>query len=337
MRPRRSSAVWATAWLVGVTALTGCQQQPPSAAPAEDGVQATIPQAARQSATADQVAPVSPQLSSVQQQVLQQVRAAGGEVEGPIGGATTLIDLASDRVSADDPLVQSLIAFPRLKRLRLAASSVGGDTVLTLLQELPELRELLLQDVPLTDQQLSAALQRLSSLERLTLRRLGGVTDQSITALQRCQQLEVLALIEMNGITGASLVELRQLSALRAVDLRNCGNLRLEDFRHLLQLPQLADLKLGGPAVTDEVLSVIVQHPRLYSLSIEDAEVSQDCLECLATNRAFASRLRTLSFALLRALGCHLGAVRSVSEARFAHAAQCFCHRFVPGRAGGGR
>ena len=70
-----------------------------------------------------------------------------------------------------------------------------------------------------------------------------------------------------------------------------------DDFEQLVKLDQLDELKLGGPAINNEVLRSVALHPRITSLAIEDAEVSGDCLSCLAASPDFAARLRGLSFA----------------------------------------
>ncbi len=59
----------------------------------------------------------------------------------------------------------------------------------------------------------------------------------------------------------------------------------------------MTELKLGGPAVNDDVLMKVARNPAVTSLSIEDAQVSGDCLQCLSAVPALAARLRSLSLA----------------------------------------
>ena len=207
-----------------------------------------------------------------------------------------MIDLASDRVFADEELVQALGEFTELSRLRLAVANTIPSAFENL-KGLGQLTELLLQGAPLTDLQLAELLQCMPGLERLTLRRLSRVTDQIGPTLMNCRRLRVLALIEMNGISGATLSQLTSHEGLRSLDLRNCGQLTVEDYRLLHQMTHLTELKLGGPAVNDEVISLIASHPALSSLAIEDAEVSGDCLRKLAASPQLAQRLERLAFA----------------------------------------
>lgn len=231
-----------------------------------------------------------------QQQAIQAIVAAGGSVDCDVDGWPMLIDVASERASANDEIVCSLLLFPKLKRLRLAVNTVLPET-LSELKTLVEMEELLLQDATLDDQQLTTLLRSMPALQRLTLRRLSRVTDQGLTAISDCSRLEVLALIEMNQISGAALARLSQVPNLRSLDLRNCGQLTLADFEQLATLARLSEVKLGGPAVTDDVLNVAAQLPSLASLTIEDAQISGQGLQQLAQAPGLAARLRSLTIA----------------------------------------
>ncbi len=231
-----------------------------------------------------------------QRQAILAIIAAGGSVQCDADGWPTLIDLASDRASANDEIVRSLLLFPGLTRLRLAVNSVSPQT-LSELKTFGAMKELLLQDAALEDEQLIALLRSMPTLQRLTLRRLSRVTDRGLAAISECSQLEVLALIEMNQISGATLAELAHVRNLRSLDLRNCGQLTLADFEQLASLADLSEVKLGGPAVTDDVLKIVAKLPALTSLTIEDAQISGQGLQQLAQAPGVASRLRSLTIA----------------------------------------
>ena len=234
-------------------------------------------------------------LTQRQREVLRRIEEAGGTFDGQGKSVPTSIDLASDRVFADDELIRSLVEFPRLRRLRVSAATATPDAF-EALEQLTELTALALQDAPLDDERLANLLGATPNLKHLTLRRVSEVSDEILTALARCPGLEQLALIEMNKITGQALSGLSRLDSLRSLDLRNCGNLAAGDFEHLDALDQLVELKLAGPLFNDELLSLVAGHPRISSLTIEDAEVSAACLQRLAAEPAFAQRLRSLSF-----------------------------------------
>jgi hypothetical protein len=238
----------------------------------------------------------APRPSEPQRQAIETIAAAGGTIERDAGGWPTSIDLASERASANEPTVQAVLQFPQLQRLRLAVNTVAPET-LSGLAALTGLRELMLQDAPIDDDQLAAVLRAMPDLRRLTLRRLTGVTDQGIAAAVDCPQLEVLALIEMSQIGGAALDALPEIAKLRSLDLRNCGRLTSSDFEKLTSLTDLTELKLGGPAITDDVLAVVARMPALNSLTVEDAEITGDGLQELARAPGTAQGLQSLSLA----------------------------------------
>ena len=101
------------------------------------------------------VEPVS--LTQRQEQVLDKILAAGGSIERAEDGMPIGVDLASERVFADDELIRGTLEFPHLKRLRVAVSKASPET-LAELAKLPELEELFLQDAPLDDSALTALL-----------------------------------------------------------------------------------------------------------------------------------------------------------------------------------
>ena len=282
-----------------VAIMVGCQRAEPITPVASETPRADSEQPDRTGKVGRQrqQEPVQrPGLTEPQERAIETIFAAGGAVDRPTGGYPTLIDLASERVFADDEVVRAVLEFPGLKKLRLAVSTVSPET-LGGLRSLTELDELLLQDAPVADDDLAALLGSMPALNRLTLRRLNEVTDTAIDSVAGCAELEVLALIEMNQISGASLDRLRDIERLRSLDLRNCGQLAAGDYEKLTLLEGLTELKIGGPAVDDDVLGIVARLPLVSSLSIEDAEVSADGLRRLADEAGLASRLRSLSFA----------------------------------------
>jgi hypothetical protein len=155
----------------------------------------------------------------------------------------------------------------------------------------------MLQDAPISDTQLASLLGSMPALERLTLRRLTGVTDEGASAIVKCPQLRVLGLIEMSQISGAALESLSQMEQLRSLDLRNCGRLRPGDFECLIAFATLNEVKLGGPAIDDDVLADIARMPALIALTVEDAGITGAGLQELARAPGAAARLRVLALA----------------------------------------
>jgi hypothetical protein len=268
----------------------GCRQGEPVMEPVAERVAESVdvPVAAPATARAE--------LSAEQKVAIERMQAAGASVERDGAGFPVRIDLASERVFADEDLVLAALLFPKLKSLRLAVSSVP-QTTLAELASLADLEELLLQDAAIDDARLGAMVVAMPRLKRLTLRRLNDVTDDALRAVARCEGLEVVALVEMNQVTGVGLARLADLPRLRSLDLRNCGRLAVADFQCLAEFKTLLELKLGGPAVNDEIAAVILDLPQLRSLTIEDAEISATFLDKLASDEAAAERLHTLAFA----------------------------------------
>ena len=273
--------------------LTGCREKGAASPAVDSGPARAKPRVADNPQTLSEEPAV---LTERQRQAFDSIVSAGGGIDQDADGHAVGIDLASDRVLADEATVRAVLEFPHLKRLHLAVSKVSQKT-LAGLASLRELEELLLQDAPLDDAALAKLLLAAPDLQRLTLRRLSQVTDAGLSALPECKELEVVALIEMSGITGAALDALRRVERMRSLDVRNCGQLTTADFAQLASLPALAELKVGGPAVNDEVLSILAKHPALTSLSVDDAQISAACLQQLAGSPEMAGRLRSLSFA----------------------------------------
>jgi hypothetical protein len=285
--------VLAGLWVGCVVALGGCRDRddaPPMTA--SGPASRAVPPAADKAVPA----PAAPALPDRQVKAVDRIVAAGGSVERSVDGQVIGVDLISDRVVADDALVRAAQEFPHLRRLRLAVSKISPQT-LEGLSSLSDLDELLLQDAAIDDATLATVLHGMPLLRRLTLRRASRVSDAGLAALKECPALEVVALIELNGVTGAVVDALRSVERLRSLDVRNCGQLTTADFAQLVSLVNVSELKVGGPAVNDEVLNILGRHPALTSLSVDDAQVSPACLQQLAAMPELTQRLRSLSFA----------------------------------------
>ncbi len=214
--------------LVVVVANTGCRRQETTPPPSAPGDRTTSPS----SDALPNVLATRRSLTQQQRAAVKRIVDAGGAVEYDQSLFPVTIDLASDRVFANDDVVLAVLQFPGLIRLRLAVSNATGET-LSKLASLRELQELLLQDARLTDHDLSQILSEMPALERLTLRRLSQVTDGIASALVKLPKLQILALIEMNQIAGVTLDQLHTMLQLRSLDLRNCGGLSAEDLQKL--------------------------------------------------------------------------------------------------------
>jgi len=236
--------------------------------------------------------PLSSVAFGVSPEIEKKIEAAFGVIERDAEGTIIGIDLARERVSANNEVLRAALSIPHLKRFRFAGGNIDAES-LSGLSKQHLLEELYLQDVPIRDAQWKPLL-TLPKLTRLTLRRLPHLTAAELGALpQRLPALRNLALIEVE-LTGAALAEIAKSEVLTALDVRNCGRLTAGDYRSLAAMPRLADLKIGGFGVTDEVLSVIVSLRFLRGLTIDDALITTGGFETFVTHFASADTLETL-------------------------------------------
>ena len=237
------------------------------------------------------VAGASPEMLAIE----KQIESAFGTVERNAEGIITGIDLARDRSSATDDVLKAALSIPNMKRFRFAGGNVTAES-LSGLKRQRDLEELYLQDVPIRDSDWKPLLDGHSKLIRLSLRRLPNLTGSELATLpRRLPALRNLALIEME-LTGASLTEISKSEVLAALDIRQCGRLSAEDYVCLRSMPKLADLKIGGFGITDEVLAVIAPIRSLRGLTIDDAMITSEGFDKFAMECASADTLETLVF-----------------------------------------
>jgi len=225
----------------------------------------------------------------------KQIEAAFGTVERNEAGAIIGVDLARDRASGTDEILQAALSIPNLKRFRFAGGNISAES-LSGLRRQRDLEDLFLQDIPIHDADWNPLLDGHPKLIRLTLRRLPNLSATELAALpRRLPVLRNLALIEMQ-ITGESLAAIAKSETLVALDVRHCSRLAVNDYACLSLMPKLADLKIGGFGINDNVLAVITSLRFLRGLTIDDALITPEGFEEFATNSASADKLETLVF-----------------------------------------
>ncbi len=221
------------------------------------------------------------------------IESAFGAVERDEHGTIIGIDLARERVSATDEVLKAALSIPNLKRFRFAGGSVAGESLAGLKKQ-NELEELFLQDVPIRDDEWKTIIHGIPKLSRLTIRRLPNLSDAELGLLpERIPALRNLSLIELE-LSGESLSKISRSEILMALDVRHCGRLTPDDFRCLAEMKKLVDLKIGGFAVTDDVLTAIAPLQALRGLAIDDALVTSEGFERFASNFESADKLETL-------------------------------------------
>jgi len=223
----------------------------------------------------------------------KRIEAAFGTVEHNEAGDIIGIDLARDRASATDDLLRAALSVSGLKRFRFAGGSATAESLSGLMKQ-HDIEELYLQDVPLGDADWEPLLDGHSKLTRLTLRRLPNLSGVTLGTLpRRIPALRNLALIDM-ALSGESLAEIAKSEALAALDVRNCSRLTADDYRCLAAMPKLADLKIGGFSITDDVLMEIIPCRSLRGLTLDDVLITPTGLEKFTANFASAEKLETL-------------------------------------------
>ena len=223
---------------------------------------------------------------------IQAIEDALGAVERDAEGTIVGVDLAHGRASATDDVLKLAATLPNLKRFRLAGGTISAEAFAALKTQ-SELEELFLQDLRIRDEEFLPVISALPRLQRLTLRRLSNMTDAGVIPLFRIPTLRQLGLIEM-PITGASLRTLEDTMTLAALDVRNCSQLTPGDYKYLLRLPRLVDLRIGGFAVNDQSLEVIADLPNLRGLTIDDSLISANGFGNFVASSRSASTLETL-------------------------------------------
>ncbi len=269
--------------LLVLLTVSGCRKPKPFQPPEEEKIdlEAKTSAALSESQVAAILAGRSPEsVSPEQRDLVKSIRQKGGTFGYDEQGHLNEVDLAGDRVSVDDALVERLELLAPLSRLRLAGPGITSASVPTLLS-FAELEHLYLRGVQLDDEDL-ARLAALDQLRSVGLRRLVHMSDAGATALLTSPKLESVTLIE-NAITGKTIAVLSELPALRVLDLRDCSTLATEDYVKLEEIPSLEVVRLSGEAVDDQVLKRLAGLPKLRSVTLEDAGISDQGLKDLAS------------------------------------------------------
>ena len=226
------------------------------------------------------------------QPIIQAIEEAFGAVERDADGTVIGVDLALERASATDEVLKLALTLPNLRKFRLAGGTISAETFVGMKTQ-SDLEELFLQDLSIRDEEFLSVVSVLPKLTRLTLRRMPHVSDTGIIPLFQIPALRQLALIEI-PITGVSLQAIGETSTLAVLDVRNCSQLVADDYNHILRLPRLVDLRIGGFAVNDLCLEIVAQLPALRALTLGDSLVSAKGFETFVADSLSAGTLETL-------------------------------------------
>lgn len=186
-------------------------------------------------------------------------------------GHVVLIDLSADRTSAADGDLDTLRAFPNLRRLRLAGAGIT-DAALPEILRLNELEELWLRSTQITDDAV-ARLAKLPRLASLNIERAVHLTDRAAEQFQKFPSLIRLQLVD-NDLSDAALEPIARLSRLVLLDLRRSPRITREGWKRVGRLTNLRALRISGDAADDPIAETIAGLKRLESLTIEDAPIT---------------------------------------------------------------
>jgi len=186
-------------------------------------------------------------------------------------GRVTLIDLSADRTSAADADLDSLRAFPKLRRLRLAGAGITNAALPEILR-LDELEELWLRSTQINDDG-AAQLAELPRLASLNIDRAVHLTDRAAEHFQKFPSLIRLQLVD-NDLSDAALEPISRLSRLVLLDVRRSPRITREGLKRVGRLANLRALRISGDAADDQIAETIAGLKKLESLTIEDAPIT---------------------------------------------------------------
>lgn len=186
-------------------------------------------------------------------------------------GRVTLIDLSADRTSAADADLDTLRAFPQLRRLRLAGAGVTNAALPEILR-LNELEELWLRSTQIDDEG-AARLAQLPRLASLNIERAVHLTDRAAEHFKKFPALIRLQLVD-NNLSDAALEPMAGLTRLVLLDLRRSPRISRDGLKLVGRLTNLRALRISGEAADDQLAETIAGLKKLESLTIEDAPIT---------------------------------------------------------------
>jgi Leucine-rich repeat (LRR) protein len=121
----------------------------------------------------------------------------------------------------------------------------------------------------------------LPNLKTLDVQRSIRLTDDALQSVGDFPQLTDLVLVE-NLFTNRGLAHVARATRLQTLDLRGCSQIDAAGLDQLKPLGELTTLKLRGTFLDAACLRLLGSFPKLASLTIEDAPLSDDDLAGLS-------------------------------------------------------
>lgn len=175
----------------------------------------------------------------------------------------TSLSLWSRRLAYDG--LNSLKDVPSLRKLEVCYPDRSiTNAELDTITQITQLEELMLSGEPSFDDRALARLQSMPNLKKLDI---GGleITDTGLSYLKEIKSLESLKNL---SITDKGLAYLAELSKLRFLSLGSKQSWTDAGLMHLAGLSSLEEIRIGGDAVTDKVISHIAKLPNIRYLLV---------------------------------------------------------------------
>jgi hypothetical protein len=123
-------------------------------------------------------------------------------------------------------------------------------------------------------------------LERLTLRDLPAIDDLGLELLNALPSLKRLYLHELEGVSDEGLKHLAGATSLELLDIWSVPQLTDRTMAIIVALPNLKELSLRMTGISDHSLELLMQSPKLQSLTLKDnGGVSEASLEKLSARK----------------------------------------------------
>lgn len=225
---------------------------------------------------------------------LDGIEAMGGKLELDSLGYLIGVELIGDDIDIEDSFLGEILKIPALKKLKISSTRASRET-LHGIENQSELEELWLQDTITECEDIRRLAESLPKLKRFRLRRTFNVLDEGFSSVLGMKDLQTLELITVR-ITGESLAVISGSDSITCLDLRECNDLLASDYRHVLEMDRLQELRVGGVIIGDNVIEIITAHSGLNKVTIAGGLVSREGIVRMFQDENFSGRIEKLEF-----------------------------------------
>lgn len=209
-----------------------------------------------------------------------------GSYEKNAAGAVVGISLALSRVLDSSSESETGALFDAINKLvDLEKVSFDGpgidDFGVTRLTDLKKVKTALFQNTNITTASLESLAETMPELTELSVNRCLKLDGDSLIAIaDGMPQLKILDL-RSNAFKTFDIRVLPDLPALEQLDLRQCTSIEGDALKYMEEIPTLKVLRLRGTSYRDSSIATLAGHPGLRTLFLQDANVSDECLDSI--------------------------------------------------------